>query len=72
MICEHIIITGVDAEMFSPRKRRPEIRKELMFGNNDGFLCIYCGRISREKRLDVIVSAVKSIPNAYLAIIGAI
>lgn len=41
-----------------------------MFGNPDGFLCVYCGRISREKRLDVVVAAVRAIPGAYLAIIG--
>jgi glycosyltransferase involved in cell wall biosynthesis len=70
LACEHIIITGVDAHMFTPRKRRPEIRHELMFGDPEGFLCVYCGRISKEKRLDVIIAAVKAIPNAYLALIG--
>jgi glycosyltransferase involved in cell wall biosynthesis len=70
LTCEHIIITGVDATMFHPRKRRPEVRHELTFGDPDGFLCVYCGRISREKQLDTIISAVKAIPHAYLAIVG--
>jgi len=70
LACDHIIITGVDSLMFSPRKRRAEVRQELTFGDPSAFLCVYCGRISREKRLDVIVAAVKAIPNAYLAIIG--
>jgi glycosyltransferase involved in cell wall biosynthesis len=70
LTCEHIIITGVDSHMFSPRKRRAETRQELMFGNPSGFLCVYCGRISREKRLDVILAAVRAVPGAYLAIVG--
>ena len=70
LACEHIIITGVDSHMFNPRKRQPELRMELMFGDPNGFLCVYCGRISREKQLDLMVTAVKAIPNAYLAIIG--
>jgi len=67
---EHIIVTGVDTAKFNPNKKQIDVRKELTFGNIDGFLCVYVGRISKEKRLDVMVDAVKSIDNAYLAIIG--
>jgi Glycosyl transferases group 1 len=44
----------------------------MTFGDTSpgAFLCVYVGRISKEKRLDVIVEAVKNIPGAYLAIIG--
>jgi glycosyltransferase involved in cell wall biosynthesis len=44
----------------------------MIFGDTSpgAFLCVYVGRISKEKRLDVIVEAVKNIPGAYLAIIG--
>lgn len=49
-----------------------KLRSEMLFGDasSEAFLCVYVGRISKEKRLDVIVEAVKNIPNAYLAIIG--
>jgi hypothetical protein len=46
------------------------LREELTFGNSDGFLCVYVGRISTEKKIDVIVDALKHIDNAFLAIIG--
>lgn len=44
----------------------------MLFGDtsSEAFLCVYVGRISREKRIDVIAEAVKRIPGAYLAIIG--
>jgi glycosyltransferase involved in cell wall biosynthesis len=46
-----------------------------MFGDPDGYLCVYVGRISGEKRLDVVIDAVKNLEikddkKAYLAIIG--
>ena len=69
---EHVIITAVDIDVFSPSKRNNAIREELMFGDKDGFLCIYVGRISNEKRLDVIINAVQNLEggNAYFAIVG--
>lgn len=42
----------------------------MLFGDPNGFLCTYVGRISKEKRIDVILEAVRSIEGAYLAIIG--
>jgi len=44
-----------------------------MFGDADGFLCVYVGRISNEKRLDVVIDAMQRLAgssNAYLAIVG--
>ncbi len=44
-----------------------------MFGDESGFLCVYVGRISNEKRLDVIIDAVRNLrgeQKAYLAIVG--
>jgi len=68
--CEHIIITGVDNEMFNPCKRSQKIRNELMFGDKNGFLCVYVGRISMEKRLDVLIEAIRKMDHVYLAIVG--
>jgi glycosyltransferase involved in cell wall biosynthesis len=68
--CEHVIITGVDNELFNKDKIKKSLRDEMMFGDKKGFLCVYVGRISREKRLDVMVEAVKQIDGAYLAIVG--
>jgi glycosyltransferase involved in cell wall biosynthesis len=49
------------------------LRKELTFGDPGGFLCVYVGRISNEKRLDLVLDAMSRLGgerNAYLAIIG--
>jgi glycosyltransferase involved in cell wall biosynthesis len=40
--------------------------------NPNVFLCVYVGRISREKRLDILIDAVKDIEDIYLAIVGTI
>jgi phosphatidylinositol alpha 1,6-mannosyltransferase len=45
----------------------------MMFGDAEGFLCVYVGRISNEKRLDVVIDAMQRLQgssNAYLAIVG--
>ena len=45
----------------------------MMFGDREGFLCVYVGRISNEKRIDLIFTAIQSLKGksaAYLAIIG--
>ena len=68
--CEHVIITAVDGSKFNSHKRKQSIREKLMFGNPNGFLCVYVGRISREKRIDIIVNAVKDLDDVYLAVIG--
>lgn len=44
----------------------------MTFGDKNAFLCVYVGRISKEKRIDVIVEAVRSIEGVYLAIVGEI
>lgn len=42
----------------------------MTFNDPNAFLCVYVGRISKEKRIDVIVEAVRGVEGAYLAIIG--
>jgi glycosyltransferase involved in cell wall biosynthesis len=68
--CQHVIITGVDSDMFQPSKFNAKLRNDMCFGDKQGFLCVYTGRISREKRLDVIIDAIQQIDHCYLAIIG--
>lgn len=68
--CEHIIITAVDTDIFNKNKKSIELRDELTFGDKNAFLCTYVGRISKEKRIDIIATAIKDIEGAYLAIIG--
>lgn len=67
---DHIIQTAVNSAVFHPSKFSKSLRSELTFGNPDAFLCVYVGRISKEKKLDVIVEALSGIDDAYLAIIG--
>ena len=46
-----------------------------MFGDDSGFLCVYVGRISNEKRLDVMIDAVRGLKGnrkTYLAIVGEV
>lgn len=44
-----------------------------MFGDEKGFLCVYVGRISNEKRLDIVIDVMRQLRGprkAYLAIVG--
>lgn len=71
--CEHVLITAVDIGTFSADKRNEQLRLEMMFGDADGFLCVYVGRISNEKRLDVVLDAIRGLTGkstAYLALVG--
>ena len=68
--CEHIIVTSVAPDIFQPSKRSTKIRKEVMFDNEKGFLCVYVGRLSPEKGLNIIIEAIQNIGDAYLVIVG--
>eukprot|EP01031_Cornospumella_fuschlensis_P034676 gene34676-41990_t len=73
--CDHVLITAVDSSVFAPARRDPQVRRELTFGDaDDAFLCVYVGRISEEKRIDVLVEALRLLrgdgAKAYLAIVG--
>jgi len=71
--CQHVIMTAVNASCFTDKKRNEEIRRELTFGDDNAFLAVYVGRISNEKRLEVMVDAFRGLKGdtkAYLAIIG--
>ena len=46
---------GVDADWFSPERRREEVRGDLLAGSE--LLVLYVGRVSPEKRIDTLLSA---------------
>jgi phosphatidylinositol alpha 1,6-mannosyltransferase len=68
--CEYVIKTAVNKDVFNPKRRSEALRREMTFGGEDAFLCVYVGRLSKEKRLDVVVAALRDLPRAYLAIVG--
>lgn len=70
LYCEHVIITSVDIETFDSSRISKELRREMTFGNENGFLCVFVGRIALEKRLDFMVDVIRKIEGAYFAIIG--
>ncbi|MDO4301393.1 MAG: glycosyltransferase family 1 protein [Clostridia bacterium] len=53
---------GVDNTLYSPLKRKNRWRKQ--FGT-DKFICLYVGRLSYEKGLDVYIEAIKKINKNY-------
>ena len=48
------------------------LRAELTFQDPEGFLCVYVGRISNEKRIHIIKEAIRPLDHVYLAIVGRI
>jgi len=67
---EHIIQTSVDENIFNKSMRNSDLRQEMTFGDVDGLLCLYVGRISNEKRIDVLVEALRPLDGVYLGIVG--
>jgi glycosyltransferase involved in cell wall biosynthesis/predicted metal-dependent phosphoesterase TrpH len=63
---------GVDADAFAPRRRNGVLRDHLLSGGDTLLLSV--GRISREKRLDVLLAAFARLcedePGARLAVVG--
>ncbi|CAN0119950.1 unnamed protein product, partial [Discosporangium mesarthrocarpum] len=46
---QHIIKTGVQVKKFCPEARSQEVREKMTFGNPDGLLVVYVGRLAPEK-----------------------
>jgi glycosyltransferase involved in cell wall biosynthesis len=61
---------GVDTVQFQPRYRTKHWREWLSKGHPYSPLLLYVGRLSREKRVDWLLTALESTPNARLAIVG--
>lgn len=66
-----VISNPVDTEMFSPAKNESLFKKKFGFGN---YTVIHAGRLSAERKINVIVDAMsivkKEFPEAELAIAG--
>jgi glycosyltransferase involved in cell wall biosynthesis len=64
---------GVDANAFAPEHRREDLRRRLLDGGD--VLLLSVGRVSHEKRLEVLVAAYAALrerlPGLRLAIVGA-
>lgn len=61
---------GVDLERFSPKKRTAKWRKKLTGGEEGKVLAIFVSRLSREKRVDLLLPIARDIPGLRLAIVG--
>ncbi|CAM9813108.1 unnamed protein product [Ascophyllum nodosum] len=68
--CPNIIKTGVKVGLFTPQARSDEVRDRLTFGNPDGLLVVYVGRLGPEKRMDKLIQMCASVDGVYLALIG--
>jgi len=66
----HVIKTAVDMTVFHPSCRDADLREKLTFGNPNGLLCVFVGRLSPEKNIDALAKWVTAVPNTYLAIVG--
>lgn len=62
---------AVDAERFHPTRRSDAMRERLTGGNADAPLVVYAGRVSFEKRVDVLAEAVQALRGeARFAVVG--
>lgn len=61
---------GVNSHRFHPARRNQRWRQRLLAGRPDNsLLCIYAGRLAKEKRLDLL-RKVAELPGVALAIVG--
>lgn len=61
---------GINGELYTPNRRSNRMREFLSHGNNRAPLLLYVGRISKEKRIEMLLPIVRAIPYARLAIVG--
>ncbi|MFH0823846.1 MAG: glycosyltransferase family 4 protein [Pseudomonadota bacterium] len=67
----HNIPNGVDTREFAPTKNKVRVRKILDLPSRD-VLVLYMGRFVRRKRLDVLLSAMRSFPpEVKLVLVGS-
>ncbi len=61
---------GIDTQRFSPGPRDSALRERLSGGHPDDLLVLYVGRLSPEKRLELIRDPLFSVPGVRLAMVG--
>jgi glycosyltransferase involved in cell wall biosynthesis len=61
---------GVDLKRFSPAKRNEKWRKRLAEGESDKMLIVFVSRLSREKRVSLLLPIIKEFADVRLAIVG--
>ncbi|MFN8475719.1 MAG: glycosyltransferase family 1 protein [Anaerolineae bacterium] len=61
---------GVDTDRFHPSRRSDAWRHRLTCGEPDAPLLLYVGRLSAEKRVDLLRPLLDALPDARLAIVG--
>ncbi|MBN1830175.1 MAG: glycosyltransferase [Deltaproteobacteria bacterium] len=59
-----IVPLGVDVEIFNPSKRSQDVRERLGIASGEALL-IYVGRLDREKRVSVLISAFNLIKDCW-------
>jgi glycosyltransferase involved in cell wall biosynthesis len=68
-----VLARGVDAELFSPARRDPALRRHWGVGE-EGLAVLYVGRLAPEKNLDLLARAFQAIaahrPEAKLVVVG--
>ncbi|MCI0710104.1 MAG: glycosyltransferase family 1 protein [Chloroflexi bacterium] len=66
----HIWRRGIDTHRFSPDNRDLAWRERLLNGRDpNALICVYVGRLAREKRIDLLLEVAKT-PGVALTIIG--
>ena len=61
---------GIDTARFTPGPRDHAMRERLTGGRPDDLLVLYVGRLSPEKRLDLVRDPLFSVPGVRLAMVG--
>ncbi len=64
---------GVDLDVFHPARRDPAIWREIFPSAPAGPVLVYCGRLDREKQVEVLVAAFRRLPadlGARLVMVG--
>lgn len=61
---------AVDSRRFRPDRASAEMRARLTGGSPENPLVVYAGRVSFEKRVDVLAEAAKRLPEARFAVVG--
>jgi phosphatidylinositol alpha 1,6-mannosyltransferase len=61
---------GIDSTLFNPNRFDQTMRNYLSDGNSDSLLLLYVGRLSREKRVEMLKPVLDAIPGVRLGIVG--